>query len=135
MSPHRDLQCMDCRDCLGKSTCRSTAVRTCDIGQRRGKHVNQRKSRWIAVAVAGMSWGATIAATLIRPHLQVYLTIWLATLICSFIAVAVWMTRPDHGLLAHVRLRLAAMRLDEAIKEECTMTHATPDRGRLEHVA
>jgi hypothetical protein len=42
----------------------------------------------------------------------------------SLWTLAVWLTRPDHGILSHVRLKLAAMRLDGAIADEA--------RGRQE---
>lgn len=86
--------------------------------------------------VTGVTWGALLITMAIQPHIQVYMTVWLATLISSFTSTALWMTRPDHGLLSHVRLKLATLRLDEAIMEEAA-ERAKAERmsGRLESVA
>ncbi|MEU4224387.1 hypothetical protein AB0F17_08840 [Nonomuraea sp. NPDC026600] len=100
--------------------------------------MKDRKTRWIMFGVTGATWSALVITMAIQPHIQVYMTVWLATLISSFTSVALWMTRPDHGLLSHVRLKLATLRLDEAIMEEAAVVErAKADRisGRLESVA
>lgn len=86
-------------------------------------------------SVAGAMWGAIVTtATMIQPHIQVYQTIWLATLIASLAAAALWITRPDHGRLAHIRLSNNLHRLEKAINEEAAAEEGTtdePNRKRL----
>jgi len=81
--------------------------------------LKESTTRWIATGAAGTLWGATIATGfVIQPHDQMFQTVWLATLIASLIAVICWVTRPDHGRLAHLRLEGALRRLEHAIIEE-----------------
>ncbi|MFI6910152.1 hypothetical protein ACIBKY_53490 [Nonomuraea sp. NPDC050394] len=96
--------------------------------------MKERKNRRIAIAVAAVLWGATFTAMLIHVDIRVYLTSWLATLIASLVAAALWMIRPDHGVLSHVRLRIATLRHDAAIAEEQARLEELA-RTRLERVA
>lgn len=105
--------------------------------------MEESKVRWTTTGVAGLMWGIIVTtATVIQPHIQVYQTIWLATLIVSLAAIAFWMTRPDHGRLAQVRLDLDVLRLERALKEELadetspgTAAEPGAKHGRLESVA
>lgn len=100
----------------------------------KGWKLSTRKSRWIAGIVTGVLWSAIAAAMLIQPHIQVYMTIWLATLLASLTWIATLMTRPDHGLLNNVRLKIATIRLDEAITEELAAADETKEHSRLHSV-
>lgn len=103
-----------------------------------GVDVNESKTRWITTGVASAHWGAIlVTAFIIQPHLQVFQTIWLATLISSLAAVALWLTRPDHGRLAQIRLDAKLVRLENAIKDEAAHEQvAEPERktGKLKSV-
>lgn len=105
--------------------------------------MKESKVRWITTSAAGLMWGIIVTtATVIQPHMQVYQTIWLATLIVSIAAIALWMTRPDHGRLAEVRLNLGVLRLEKALQDELANEASTEGaagqgakHGRLESVA
>ncbi|MFI6496817.1 hypothetical protein [Nonomuraea typhae] len=127
-----DLQSFHCRDASGKGNAAVwAAVCDCDIGHE-GEQVNKRTKGRIAKGAMGVACTALIVATVIQPHIQMYLTIWLFTLVSSVNAVAHWMVGPDHGALGQARMRLAMLRLEEAYKEE----HETASRKkRLETVA
>lgn len=88
--------------------------------------------------LTGVTWAGTVVTMAIQPHIQVYMTIWLATLVSTFTSVAMWMTAPDHGALNRLRLSNALLRLEGAISEEAAADEETePARrtGRLESVA
>ncbi|MFI6814473.1 hypothetical protein ACIBG7_18825 [Nonomuraea sp. NPDC050328] len=93
--------------------------------------MSNRTTRRIAGAATGAAWSAIIAATVIQPHIQIYMTVWLITLVTTLTTVAMWMARPDHGLLGHVRLKIAALRMEEAIKEELNSRRHEREPGRL----
>ncbi|MFI7448177.1 hypothetical protein ACIBQX_11820 [Nonomuraea sp. NPDC049714] len=101
--------------------------------------MKERTTRWSVTGAAGVMWGAVIATgAVIQPHIQVYQTVWLATLVASLIAIACWLVRPDHGRLAHLRLEGALRRLENAIKEEPEAANddkGARGRSRLESVA
>ncbi|MFI6296763.1 hypothetical protein ACIBEJ_34600 [Nonomuraea sp. NPDC050790] len=95
--------------------------------------MNKRTKGWIAKSATGVACVALVAATVIQPHIQVYLTIWLFALVSSFATAALWVVGPDHDALGQARMRIATLRLEEAYKEE--REKASRKRKRLETVA
>lgn len=105
----------------------------------KGWTLKEGKTRWIITGLAGVLWVAVItAATIIQPHLQVFQTLWLATLIATLSAIALWMTRPDHGTLNRLRMGSTLQRLETAVREEAVADEEEKQRrkqGRLSSVA
>jgi hypothetical protein len=106
----------------------------------KGVDVKERTTRWTMTGVTGATWGAfIITATVIQPHIQVYQAVWLATLLISILTGVLWLTRPDHGRLAYLRVSGKLQRLEEAIREEAAARVETADgpksnQGRLKSV-
>ena len=100
----------------------------------KGWKLNTRTMGRIINIVTGALWVAIVATMLIQPHIQVYMTIWLATLLASLTRIATWMMRPDHGLLNHVRLKIASLRLDEAIREEFADAETSKEKREPNHL-
>ena len=77
-----------------------------------------RTARAILWGTTGALWAGTVVASTADMNIKPFATICLATLISSLWSLAAWLTRPDHGMLSHVRLKVATMRLDGAMSEE-----------------
>lgn len=87
-----------------------------------------RNTRHYLEVITAVLWGGTITAAILEIALRLYLAVWLATLISSLWVLAVYMTRPDHGILAHARLQYLAMRADGALRVREETTDRPPTR-------
>lgn len=94
-----------------------------------------RRSRWALGGAATLFWVATIGAATIELQLKMFLVLWLATLLVSLWALAVWLMRGNHPGLSQARLKFDAMRLNEALREESEARHGKRWDRRINNVA
>ncbi len=98
--------------------------------------MTERRTRWAWGGAAGALWAATVCAAVSDLHLKAYLTLWLATLIVSLGAVAVWVTRSDHEALGRARAKIELARLQGALLEESEGEARKRQAGkRIDHFA
>lgn len=68
-------------------------------------------------AITGCLWLVTGGVATTDVDVKVYHYFWLATLVTTLWSLALHLTRPDRGMLAHARLNLAALQAEQAAEQ------------------
>ncbi len=74
-------------------------------------------ARRAVYAAAALAVGGMIATALLGTEIRIHMVVCILALITGLTAAATLFTRPNENLLAHARLRLAAMQVDGTMQE------------------
>jgi hypothetical protein len=77
-----------------------------------------RYQRWASHVGTGASWAATVYTAHLDIDIKLHMVLCLGTLVATLWTLIIILLRPDHGLLADMRIRLLAFRAEMALAEQ-----------------